>query len=191
MESLRDAINDLYVAFSPYQLREAISFCDHCHSPDDDQLLRSKKLRELGINELHQYIWDAMLVWGDEYDFKHFLPRILEILALEERLTNEFVDPEMVLGRLSYGNWTKWTARAGGCKEIPFGALVIKTESRIPARRILASSDRRMAVCRSTSRRSSRAIFSFVGVGTFPHGALQFGTPYCYRAKRIGRETTH
>jgi hypothetical protein len=111
MEALRDAINDLYVAFSSYQLREAISFCDCCHSPDDDQLLRSKKLHDLGIDELHEYIWDAMLVWGDEYDFKHFLPRILEILALEERLTNEFVDPAMVLGRLSYGGWAKWTAK--------------------------------------------------------------------------------
>ena len=107
---LRDAIEPLYVAFSQYRLRERIDACNHCHGSDDDRLLRSKKLRELGVRELHHYIWDAMTTWGDDYDFRHFLPRILEIYALDENLTDEFIDPEIVLGKLQYARWTNWPA---------------------------------------------------------------------------------
>jgi hypothetical protein len=107
---LRDAIEPLYIAFSQYRLRERIDACNHCHGSEDDRLLRSKKLRELGVRELHHYIWDAMTTWGDDYDFRHFLPRILEIYALDERLTGEFINPEIVLGKLQYARWTNWPA---------------------------------------------------------------------------------
>jgi hypothetical protein len=108
---LRDAIEPLYVVFSQYRLRERIVACKHCHGSDDDRLLRSKKLRELGVQELHHYIWDALTTWGDDYDFRHFLPRILEIYALEESLTDQFISPEIVLGKLRYARWTDWPRR--------------------------------------------------------------------------------
>lgn len=108
---LNDAIESLYVAFSQYRLRERIAACNHCHDSDDDRLLRSKKLRELETQELHHYIWDAMTSWGDDYDFRHFLPRILEIYALDENLTAQFVNPEIVLGKLQYAKWTNWPAK--------------------------------------------------------------------------------
>lgn len=111
IETLRGTIENLYEVFSPYRLRERIDGCYQCHDLEDDLLLRSKELRELGVNELHRYIWDAMDLWGDDYDFRHFLPRILEIFALDERLIDEFVDPAIVLGKLRYGNWAHWPTK--------------------------------------------------------------------------------
>src|SRR6267143_4064753 len=98
---LRDAIEPLYVAFSQYRLRERIVACNHCHGSEDDRLLRSKQLRELGVQKLHHYIGDAMTTWGDDYDFRHFLPRILEIYALDDSLTDQFLNPEIVLREIA------------------------------------------------------------------------------------------
>jgi hypothetical protein len=110
-DPLRDAIESLYVVFSQYRLRERIDACSHCHGSHDDRLLRSKTLRELGVQELHHYTWDALTTWGDDYDFRHFLPRILEIYALDESLTDQFIEPEIVLGKLEYARWSNWPPR--------------------------------------------------------------------------------
>jgi hypothetical protein len=106
--ALRDAIEPLYEAFSQYRLRERIDGFNYGHRSDDERLLWSKGLRELGALELHHYIRRAMTTWGDDYDFRHFLPRILEIYALNESLTDEFINPEIVLGKLQYACWTNW-----------------------------------------------------------------------------------
>jgi hypothetical protein len=111
IETLRGTIENLYEVFSPYCLRERIDVCYECHDLEDDLLLRSKELRELGVNELYHYISDAMYTWGDDYDFRHFLPRILEIFALDERLTDEFMDPPMVVEQLRHGKWTHWPTK--------------------------------------------------------------------------------
>jgi hypothetical protein len=108
MSTLQDSIENLYSVFSSFRLRDRIEACNHCHGSKDDQLIRSKPLRSLGVDELHHYIWDAMTTWGDDYDFRHFLPRILELYALDERLTSQFVDEPIVLGKLRYGKWLMW-----------------------------------------------------------------------------------
>ena len=105
---LRAAIDDLYRTFSSYLLRERIDACGHCHDSEDDRLIRSKELRELGVEELHRYIGDAIDLWGDEYDLRHFLPRILELCALDERLTDEFVDAPVLFAKFRLGNWGGW-----------------------------------------------------------------------------------
>lgn len=105
---LNDAIEALYETFSRYDLRERIVACNHCHGSTDDRLLRSEKLRNLGINELHHYIWDAMTTWGDDYDFRHFLRRILGLYSFEDSVTNDRIYPEVAFGKLHYANWSKW-----------------------------------------------------------------------------------
>ncbi|HKE08701.1 MAG TPA: hypothetical protein VKB48_12785 [Candidatus Acidoferrum sp.] len=108
MDKIQGAIENLYSVFSSFRLRDRIEACKHCHGLKDDQLIRSKILRSLGVDELHHYTWDAMITWGDDYDFRHFLPRILELCALDERLTSQFVDESIVLGKLRYGKWPTW-----------------------------------------------------------------------------------
>jgi len=53
------------------------------------------------VQKLHHYIGDAMTTWGDVYDFRHFLPRILEIYALDDSLTDQFLNPEIVLREIA------------------------------------------------------------------------------------------
>jgi hypothetical protein len=108
MDTIQGAIENLYSVFSPFHLRDQIDVCNHCHGSQDVQLIRSKSLRSLGVDELHHYIWDAMTTWGDDYDFRHFIPRILELCALDDRLTSEFVDEPIILGKLRYGKWHTW-----------------------------------------------------------------------------------
>jgi hypothetical protein len=105
MGTLQDSIENLYSVFSSFRLRDRIEACNHCHGSKDDQLIRSKPLRLLGVDELHNYLGDAMTTWGDDYDFRHFLPRILELCALDERLTFPFVDESIIFGKLRYGKW--------------------------------------------------------------------------------------
>jgi len=47
-----------------------------------------------------------MTTVGDVDDFRHFLPRIFELLV-DGALTGE-IDPEIVLGKLTYGGWFNW-----------------------------------------------------------------------------------
>jgi hypothetical protein len=62
----------------------------------------------LRIDDLHHYIRDARSTWGGDYDFRHFLPRIMEIYALTDNLNNHHIYPEIVFGKLPYADWSKW-----------------------------------------------------------------------------------
>lgn len=50
------------------------------------------------------YAFRAMTTVGDVDDFRHFLPRILELIAELP------ADREVVLSKLSYAKWTEWPA---------------------------------------------------------------------------------
>jgi hypothetical protein len=116
---LREAIENLYRVFERYRLNLHTEPCPCCHSPEDDQRLRSKLLRKLGPKDLSTYSMDALYTWGSESDFKHFLPRIFELLTLVGPAEYSFVDPESVFGKLTYAScgstsWRTWpTAEQG------------------------------------------------------------------------------
>jgi hypothetical protein len=57
---------------------------------------------------LSRFAFKAMTTWGDENDFRHFLPRIFELLVVGAFEMS--VDPETVIGKLDYGKWRKWPA---------------------------------------------------------------------------------
>lgn len=110
---LHEAIEGLYRVFESYRLDADTEACPCCHSPKDNQRLRSKLLRELGPKDLFSYTMDALYTWGSESDFKHFLPRIFELLTLVGASQSSFVDPESVFGKLTYEScgstsWRTW-----------------------------------------------------------------------------------
>ena len=93
---------NLYQVFAKYRLRPGMVGCPHCVSESDIQRLYKKKLKELTAEDLEKYTFKAVTTWGDEYDFKHFLPRILE-------LWNDFGDfKDMVLIKLQSLHWETW-----------------------------------------------------------------------------------
>jgi hypothetical protein len=117
---LRVAIENLYVAFAPYPLRDDTNPCPCCHSPEDEKQLHRASLRNLSTEHLQQYATDALLVWGSEPDFKHFLPRIFE---LEVANGWEWVDPEVIFNKLRHGEWRYWPEAEQRAIEQFFAAL--------------------------------------------------------------------
>jgi len=78
--------------------------CPCCVSDTDKEKIHSKQLRDLNEEDLSRYAFKAMTTWGDIDDFKHYLPRIFELLATTDFIVDTFV----VLGKLQYGKWQQW-----------------------------------------------------------------------------------
>jgi len=104
---LRAAIENLYTTFRAYALRDDTNACACCHIPEDEKRLHRKSLRKMGSNDLRPYATDALFVWGDVIDLKHFLPRIFELAVAHGA---EFVDPQVVLNKLHRADWRNWPA---------------------------------------------------------------------------------
>jgi len=103
---LKISIERLYSTFSRYPFRSAMDGCPCCVSSIEKEKLHTKQLRELEAEDISRYAFKAMSTWGDVEDFKHYLPRIFELLST----TYFVVDTFVVLGKLNYGNWTSWPA---------------------------------------------------------------------------------
>ena len=104
---LDEAIEGLYVAFSGYPLPEDTIPCEGCHEPSANDLLHGAPLRELQWKHLAVYSTEALMVWGDLECYRHFLPRIFE-LVLTAGKWPETPTPEMVFGILRYAQWRTW-----------------------------------------------------------------------------------
>jgi hypothetical protein len=117
---LRLAIENLYATFASYPLRDDTNACPCCHNPEDEKRVRRRFLRDLNPVDLEQYATDALFVWGNEADFKHFLPRIFELSAAHGQ---EFVDPEIVFNKLHHGDWRHWPDAEQRAVEDYFHAL--------------------------------------------------------------------
>ncbi|MEO1625957.1 MAG: hypothetical protein AAFV25_12435 [Bacteroidota bacterium] len=82
-DRLQQAIEELYRVFSSYPGNPRMQ-----GSPNYGELDRwnaelfSKPLRELDEDDLCRYAGKAITTWGTAADYKHFLPRILELTAL-------------------------------------------------------------------------------------------------------------
>jgi hypothetical protein len=97
-------IEELYDAFGSYQLPAHVGYCTYCDDADYEHALHGD-LRSLEPKLVDKYVWDAIHHTGDEQDFKHFLPRVYELLAAGGL---PFADPEMAIGRLTMAGWAQW-----------------------------------------------------------------------------------
>ncbi len=108
-DELSAAIEGLYLAFAKYNVGHVIEGCPCCVSDQDQRGLAGPPLRALTSDDLARFAFKAMTTWGDEDDFRHFLPRIFELVSphypMSERL---LVDEQVVFGKLNYGNWRTW-----------------------------------------------------------------------------------
>jgi hypothetical protein len=104
-DNLHSAIENVYRVFNRYPLRHGHPIpCPCCTSKEDVAQLHSKPLRQLTDKDLDKYGFKAMTTWGDVEDFKHYLPRLLELL-LTNNLNFGFGDP---VQKLAYGQWRTW-----------------------------------------------------------------------------------
>jgi len=120
--SLRPAIEHLYKVFAHYPLVQAMTVCD-CGCVTGDDLLRiaSKPLRKLTAGDLERYAFKAITTWGEVHDFKHFLPRLLELAAEAGEVGH--TAPETLLHKLAFGQWRTWPRPEVEAIESFFAAL--------------------------------------------------------------------
>ena len=107
---VRAAVEVLYETFKRYQASYPLTACNcGCVEDSDQQFLFSSPLRELGYHQVGRYSGKAITTWGTGDDFKHFLPRILELMVFKDRFGG-FTDPIFVISKLVYGEWRSWPA---------------------------------------------------------------------------------
>jgi hypothetical protein len=68
---------------------------------------------------------DALCTWGTGDDFKHFIPRIFELLVQSSNRRGGFALPSIVLGKLNYDSWcsTNWRSWPEGEQQAIAGFL--------------------------------------------------------------------
>lgn len=108
---LREAIEHLYKVFNKYPANPNMDGSPMYHDLAQwNRALLAKPLRELSIDkgdeDLVVYYFKAMTTWGNVNDFKHFLPRIFELLTTIPRGIEEWV----ALNKLHYGHYETWPA---------------------------------------------------------------------------------
>ncbi|MBD2766664.1 hypothetical protein IC235_02010 [Hymenobacter sp. BT664] len=104
---LSESIEQLYQMFAKYPLDPAMDGSPVYQKLMLDrwnQTLAAKPLRELSVEDLTTYHFKAMTTWGGVNDFKHFLPRLFELLS---ELPMDF-DEWVTLDKLNYGNYKNW-----------------------------------------------------------------------------------
>lgn len=79
---LRQALATLYRICARYPLHPGMSYCRHCVGEDEVRKLREVPLEDLSAEQLRRLAWKAGGTWGDDADWLHFMPRILELFAL-------------------------------------------------------------------------------------------------------------
>jgi len=102
---LKNSIEELYAIFSRYggnPNMEGSPNYDNVEKWNKD--LFSTPLRELGEQDLVRFTGKAITTWGSPEDYKHFLPRIFELIA-ELRAPYEIW---IAFDKLNLADWHQW-----------------------------------------------------------------------------------
>lgn len=86
MPNLQQAIQNLYTTFARYPLNVYMDYCMCCVSGSEAALILDGDMRDLPQENLVRFAAKAATTWGDVNDYRHFLPRIFELMATERPL---------------------------------------------------------------------------------------------------------
>ena len=103
---LKKSIQNLYRVFEKYPLAKKIIGCPHCELDNAESKLHNNSLKNLTWEDFGVYPAKAMTTFGEVDDFKHFLPRLLELYAID--YNNLKYDFDYILHKLEYGHWEDW-----------------------------------------------------------------------------------
>lgn len=98
MKPLAAAVARLYEVFSEYRPAPHLDACTCCTDPSELRMLVLVPLREQTSDDLSRYAHKAMTTIGNVTDYKHFLPRILEV-GLDTK------------SKLEMAQWQTWPQR--------------------------------------------------------------------------------
>lgn len=103
----QEIIDRIYKIFEKYTLDGKLDACPcGCISEEDEKKVYAKKLKELTEEDLIYYARKAMTTWGNVSDYKHFLPRLLEVYS--QKGNSSLIDLEVIHNKLEQGNWKEW-----------------------------------------------------------------------------------
>jgi hypothetical protein len=107
--NLNIATQNLYSVFKTYAIKGNLRdrSCDCCVSDDEIKMLLSKDLHELSEDEIGHFMRSAITTFGEIEDYKHFLPRIFELMQLPK---SEILDDFITFEKLNYSKWKTWEA---------------------------------------------------------------------------------
>lgn len=108
--TLDDAVAGLYLAFAQARRRGPVEGCPCCVRRGDQATLGHTPRRTLTADQLGSFAFRAMSTWGDEDDYRHFLPRILELALTPEGARWPGMAAEHVCLDLAAARWSTWTA---------------------------------------------------------------------------------
>ena len=102
--TLQTATQQLYDVFSSYPKPTQMDYSPVKDFREAWRVMRFKALRDLSADDLWQYAFSALSTWGNEQDFRHFLPRLLELMAITEIGAGN----EIFARKLPYAKWRSW-----------------------------------------------------------------------------------
>ncbi|HEV7289807.1 hypothetical protein [Sphingomonas sp.] len=105
---LRDAIEHSYLVFAGMPCPRKL---ETSHLRNGDEILRaltSAPLRELGGEQVGPYSGWAITTVGNDRDYRHFLPRIIELAVTEPVWLG--TEPPVTASRLEMATWRAWPA---------------------------------------------------------------------------------
>lgn len=104
---LRNIIDQSYSVFSKYRVTGPLDVCTHCcMTPGQANALASMSVREIPFELLYEYNTAAKTELPNIEEFKHFLPRFLELTAELKFLHHS---AEIILSRFEYYSKEEWT----------------------------------------------------------------------------------
>jgi hypothetical protein len=107
-DRLGRAVQGLYDAFATYGFPEQLEASPVHEGKDFVRELSAVPLRRLSQDQLDPYAASAMTTVGGVDDYRHFLPRILELALARGGWPG--LDPDLVASKLTYENWRTWPA---------------------------------------------------------------------------------
>ena len=105
---LEAAIERAYVAFAHVPCPTSLEASPVHDAKAILRDLTAAPLRQLGPEQVKDFASSAMTTVGTEDDFRHFLPRLLELAVRDASAFG--TEPQVIAGKLVYGGWTRWGA---------------------------------------------------------------------------------
>lgn len=107
--TLEHAVADLYEIFGRYPRPSRVEGCPHCVGANESATFCRTPLREVTDEMISRYAFKAMTTWGEVDDYKHFLPRILELCARGESGTWPGLEIWLIASKLQLARWEEWS----------------------------------------------------------------------------------
>lgn len=99
-------LSEIYDEFRAFQRPAGLDASPLRDAAAPHSQLTSCPLRDLGVESLVEYASAAMTTVGNINDYKHFLPRLLDLAV-----TSMLVEPEMIALKLILAEWRSWPRR--------------------------------------------------------------------------------